>query len=262
MLDRILQRKREEVEALKRTVPVRELRAVIPDLPSPLDFKKVVARAPGERIRIIAEVKKASPSAGRLREVFRPGELAGAYERGGASAISVLTDGPFFGGSLEHLTEIRRVVSLPLLRKDFIVDPYQVFETRARSADAILLIVKAVEPSLFRDLFNLTLDLELHPLVEVHTEEELRLALEAGADLIGINNRELTTFQVSLETTFTLLPLIPEERVVISESGIRSREELLRLSEAGLDAVLIGEVLMRAADPASKLRELLGDDPG
>lgn len=265
MLEQILQNKRREVEARKGLVPLRELRSRATDLLPPLDFKKAITRGqgsgvrdPGEGIKAIAEIKRASPSAGILREDFDPEGLARAYAKGGASAISVLTDESFFQGSLQHIEEVRREVALPILRKDFIIDPYQVFETRAALADALLLIVAALEPPMLQDLLELALELQLHPLVEVHTEEELTKALEAGADLIGINNRDLRTFQVSLETTFSLLPHIPQGKVVVSESGIKGRNDIVRLSEAGLDAILVGEALLREADPAAKLQELLG----
>lgn len=238
-------------------MPLRELKARAADLLPPLDFKKAITRGPGEGIKAIAEIKRASPSAGILREGFDPEGLARAYAKGGASAISVLTDEPFFQGSLRHIEEVRMEVELPILRKDFIIDPYQVFETRASLADAFLLIVAALEPPMLQDLLGLALELRLHPLVEVHTEEELTKALEAGADLIGINNRDLKTFQVSLETTFSLLPHIPRGKIVVSESGIKDRSDVVRLSEAGLDAILVGEALLREADPGVKLRELL-----
>lgn len=258
MLDLILQSKKREVEARKGLVPLRELKARAADLLPPLDFKKAIARSPGERIKAIAEIKRASPSAGILREDFNPEGLALAYAKGGASAISVLTDEAFFQGSLRHIEEVRGAVELPILRKDFIIDPYQVFEARAALADALLLIVAALGPSRLQELLELAVELQLHPLVEVHTEEELMKALEMGADLIGINNRDLRTFRTSLETTFSLLPWIPRGKVVVSESGIQGRNDVVRLSEAGLDAILIGEALLRAADPGAKLRELLG----
>ncbi|MFN3476947.1 MAG: indole-3-glycerol phosphate synthase TrpC [Candidatus Methylomirabilales bacterium] len=258
MLEQILQNKRREVETRRGLVSLRELKARTADLLPPLDFKKAITRGPGEGIKAIAEIKRASPSAGILREDFNPEGLALAYAKGGASAISVLTDEAFFQGSLRHIEEVRGAVELPILRKDFIIDPYQVFETRAALADALLLIVATLEPSRLQELLELALELQLHPLVEVHTEEELTKALEAGANLIGINNRDLRTFRVSLETTFSLFPHIPPGKVVVSESGIQGRNDVVRLSEAGLDAILAGEALLREADPAVKLRELLG----
>lgn len=215
--------------------------------------------------RIIAEIKKASPSKGVMRPDLRPADLACAYQEGGAAAISVLTEHHFFQGELEFLTQVRGCCALPLLRKDFILDPYQLYEARAYGADAALLIVALLQlvtngapEERLRELMALCAKLELEPLVEVHVEAELEVALRADARLIGINNRDLHTFQTDLEVTLRLLREIPPEKLVISESGIRDRADILRLEEAGVAAFLIGESLVRAEDPAAKLRELRG----
>lgn len=265
MLERILQRKRQEVEERKERLPLSELKERAHLFPPPSNFKKAITRemGPGARgrggeVRVIAELKKASPSAGLLREDFRPAGLARSYAEGGASAISVLTDGPFFQGSLLHLQEVKEAVPLPVLRKDFILDPYQLYESKASFADAVLLIVAALQPSELRDSVALALDLGLHPLVEVHTVDELGLALEAGAHILGLNNRDLHTFQTTLDVTFRLLPFIPTDRVVVSESGIKGQDEVAKLQEAGVDAILVGEALMKERDVRGKLLDLLG----
>ncbi len=260
ILERILEAKREEVAARKAQVSLRELKARLHDLPPPRDFLQALnRRMAGGPIRLIAEIKKASPSQGIICADFDPEELAFSYAQAGAVALSVLTDGPFFQGSLQDLIRVRDVVSLPVLRKDFTIDPYQVYETRAWGADAILLIVAALTPGLLQELLGLSLDLGLHPLTEVHTHEELGHALQAKAPIIGVNNRDLKTFRVSLETTFALLPQIPSDRPVVSESGISSRDEIQRLEAAGVDAVLVGEGLLRALDVSAKIRELIGE---
>jgi indole-3-glycerol phosphate synthase len=260
MLEKILEAKREEVAHRKTQVSLRELKARLHDLPPPRDFYQVLnRRRDGGPIRLIAEIKKASPSQGIIRADFDPEALASSYAKAGAVALSVLTDGPFFQGSLQDLVRARKAVALPVLRKDFTLDPYQVYETRAWGGDAILLIVAALTPGLLQELLELSLDLGLHPLTEVHTQEELGHALQAKAPIIGVNNRDLKTFRVSLETTFTLLPQIPADRLVVSESGISSRDEMQRLEAAGIDAVLVGEGLLRAPDVSEKTRELMGE---
>ena len=207
---------------------------------------------------MIAEVKKASPSRGLIRADFDPAEIAAAYEEAGASAISVLTDEKNFQGRLEYLEAVHRAVSLPVLQKDFIIDPYQVYEARAALADAILLIVAALCREELTEFMALAEELGMASLVEVHTSEELDVALEVGAKVIGINNRNLQTFETKLETTLELAPKIPSDRILVSESGIFTRADVERLMAAGVDAVLVGEALMREPDPGTKVRELLG----
>jgi indole-3-glycerol phosphate synthase len=209
-------------------------------------------------IHVIAEVKKASPSKGVIRANFVPAALGQAYRDAGAHAISVLTDTPFFQGSLDHLVAVREAVDLPILRKDFHVDPYQLWEARAAGADAVLLIVAALLPPELTDLLHLCRELTLTALVEVHTRQELETALASGARLLGINNRDLKSFEVSLDTTFALVPFIPAEAVLVSESGISQPEDVARLASAGVDALLVGEGLLRHTDVGEALRRLLG----
>ncbi|HSB70589.1 MAG TPA: indole-3-glycerol phosphate synthase TrpC [Candidatus Methylomirabilis sp.] len=272
-LDKILTQTRADLMERRARVPLDELKAHCRDQGPPRDFLGAVGRlrgevqsagplVPSERrrggIKVIAEVKRASPSKGVIRADFAPAELARAYAKGGAHAISVLTDAPFFQGSLAHLTAVRSVVDLPILRKDFHVDPYQIWEARATGADAVLLIAATQEPSQLAGLLGLSRELGLTALVEVHTAGELEIALRSGADLVGVNNRDLKTFEVSLETTFSLLPLVPPEVVLVSESGISRRDEVVRLAAAGLDGILVGEGLLRHADAGQALRDLMG----
>jgi indole-3-glycerol phosphate synthase len=211
----------------------------------------------GSSRRIIAEVKRASPSKGLIRDNCEPVEVAKDYAGHGASAISVLTEERFFQGSLSYLEQIRGTVALPLLRKDFIIDPYQLTEARSYGADAVLFIAALLEPSRLRELREQATALSLDMLVEVHTEEELNAAIKAGAQLVGINNRDLKTFEVSLATTERLAPLIPTGMVAVCESGIDTVEQIRRVEELGIHVFLIGEALMRAARPGKKLKELL-----
>ncbi len=255
ILDEIVSAKREEIAEHKRLRPLESLRA----RPAYAEARRGFAaalRAPGRAV--IAEVKKASPSRGVIRANFDPVEIAGAYERGGARAISVLTDAPFFQGSLAYLAEIRRAVKLPLLRKDFILDPYQVYEARAFGADALLLICGILRDPELRDLHALAVETELDVLVEVQSGEDLQRALACGARLIGINNRDLRNFVTSLDVAETLAPLVPKDRTVVAESGLKTLADLQRLERAGVHAFLVGESLMAAADPEGALRELIG----
>jgi len=260
MLDEIVRHKREEVAAARRRVPPDAL-ARPRDLPPARDFRAALAAGPGE-IRIIAELKKASPSRGVIRADFDPVALAEGYARNGAAALSVLTDEKYFQGSLDYLEAIRARVDLPLLRKDFIVDPYQVRESRARGADAILLIVAALGGAELADLHALAREAGLHCLVEVHSGDELDAAAAVGAEIIGINNRDLRTFEVSLDTTRRLAPKLPREAIGVCESGIRSRADMLDLARLGVRCFLIGEQLMAAPDPGGRLAELLGAGKG
>jgi indole-3-glycerol phosphate synthase len=213
----------------------------------------------GNTRRIVAEVKKASPSKGLIRADFDPVSIARDYADHGASAISVLTEERFFQGSLEHLEQIRDAVDLPLLRKDFMLDPYQLLEAKSFGADAVLFIAAMLDPSLMRDLCEQAAELSLDSLIEVHTEKELEAAIAAGGQLIGINNRDLKTFEVSLSTTERLAPLVPLGTPVICESGIDGLEQIRRVEKLGIHAFLIGESLMRAPQPGKKLKELLND---
>ncbi len=260
VLDRILEEKRIEVGERSRAKPLSELRARVREVPPPRGFAKaLLPESTGDGVfRIIAEVKKASPSKGVIREDFDPVAIARAYERCGAAAISVLTDEKFFQGRLEHLEAVRREVAVPLLLKDFIIDPYQVWEARAVGADAILLILAALPgDSLLAHLSRAARDLGMDVLWEVHDEDELRRLVPFGPRLVGINNRNLRTFEVSLATTRKLMPHVPDGAIAVSESGFFRREELELMRGWGVGAFLIGESLLRAADPGAALEELL-----
>jgi indole-3-glycerol phosphate synthase len=253
VLEEILASTRSEVDRRMRELPVEELR--LEDSPSPRGFREALC-APG--IAVIAEFKRRSPSAGRLREHADLATMVGAYERGGAAALSVLTEGPHFEGSLEDLRAAREASTLPVLRKDFIVHPYQLHEARAAGADAVLLIVAALPSPLLCGLYEEARELGLDVLVEVHDSTELQAALAVEASLIGVNNRDLRDFSVDVRRTARLLADMPAGTVVVSESGIGSAEQLRALEEQGVQAVLVGESLMRAEDPELALRKLAG----
>ena len=258
VLDRIVDATREEVERRRRDVPLADLERRLTAPREDRPFSEGLTR-PG--ISIIAEHKRRSPSAGEIRAGSTVADIVGAYERGGAAAISMLTEGPHFGGSLDDLRQARAATLLPILRKDFIVDAYQVYESAVAGADAILLIVAALPRQDLAELHREALALDLDVLVEVHDEDELNCALEVvDADVIGINNRDLTDFSVDVERTFELLADVPAGKTVVSESGFHTREQLDELERVGVDAVLIGETLMRAADPELAVRELAGPD--
>jgi indole-3-glycerol phosphate synthase len=225
--------------------------------PPAKDFAAALSR---DRLNVIAELKKASPSRGVLRASFNPALLAPALEEAGAAALSVLTEPDFFQGGLEDLQLVGTLTGLPVLRKDFLFDLHQLYEARAAGADAFLLIVAILEPKELRRLLALGRELGMAALVEVHTADELKQALDAGAEIVGVNNRNLKTFEVSLETSLRLVEMIPEECVAVSESGLRSHEDLSGLRAAGFDAFLIGEHLMQAAEPGRALRQLLGGE--
>ncbi|MFC2022105.1 indole-3-glycerol phosphate synthase TrpC [Chloroflexota bacterium] len=257
ILDQIVADNRLELEARKHSLPLDELRRVALEQPPPLDFALALR---GDCIQLIAEVKKASPSRGIIRPDFNPVEIAQTYASNGASAISVLTESRYFQGGLNHLKDIRDTPGdkrLPLLRKDFILDSYQVYESRAYGADSLLLIVAILTPEKLEELLGLSHELGMGCLVEVHNEAELEIALRGQASIIGINNRDLSTFTVDLTTTKRLRPLIPKDRIVVSESGIKDRSDMAKLREWGIDAVLIGESLMSTVDIGAKMKELL-----
>ncbi len=223
-------------------------------IPEAVKSDKILKK--GNKIKFIAEVKKASPSAGIIREDFNYLNIAKEYEAGGASAISVLTDKEFFKGDLKYLSEIKKTVSLPVLRKDFIIDPYQIYEAKAAGADLVLLIARILTKEQIDTFLALTHKLGMESLVEVHDIDELNTVLETEASIIGINNRNLDTFETNIETTLQLCHLIPEEKIIVSESGIKTRADVLNLEKAGIDAILIGETLMRSQDITQKINEL------
>jgi len=256
ILEQIVADSRLELEARKRNLPLAELQRIALEQSPPLDFASALR---GNCIQLIAEIKKASPSKGIIRPNFNPVEIAQTYADNGASAISVLTEEKYFQGSLNHLKDARNALGnkrLPLLRKDFILDPYQVYESRAYGADSLLLIVAILSPEKLEKLLWLSHELSMSCLVEVHNEAEVEIALRSGARIIGINNRDLKTFTVDLTTTERLRPLIPPDRIVVSESGIKDRSDMEKLRQWGVDAVLIGESLMSAPDIAVKMKEL------
>jgi indole-3-glycerol phosphate synthase len=254
MLDKVIAQKREEVEQRKKVATMTYLQERIARQKPALDLALALK---GDYIRLIAEVKQASPSRGMLSPNFNPIELAQTYAEGGAAAISVLTEANYFMGSIEHLAAIKEVVGLPLLRKDFIFDPYQIYESRAYGADALLLIAAILSQRQFKELVSLSHSLGLRCLVEVHNEGEVEGAVLSEAEIIGINNRDLNTFVVDINTTRRLRPLVPKEKIVVSESGIKSRKDMEKLRKWGVDAVLVGEALITAGDVLVKMKELL-----
>lgn len=256
ILDDIVENKKEELAETKRRSPLTEIRTRAADAGPVRGFGKALAIKGG--IGLIAEVKKASPSKGVIREDFDPVQIARIYQEAGASCISVLTEQKFFQGKLEYLVAIRKAQDLPLLRKDFIIDEYQIFEARAAGADAILLIAACLEKDQIQDYLGTAAQIGLDVLVESHSYKELDNSLLAGAQLVGINNRDLSSFSVSLQTTLDLLKDVPDDRTVVSESGIKTRDDVVKLQQAGVDAILVGESLMREKDIAKKLKELLG----
>ena len=257
MLRRILARKAEEVAERAGRAPVEELKKRIREASPPRGFIKAIrSQIASGRPAVIAEIKKASPSKGLLREDFRPAEIAQSYERHGATCLSVLTDQDFFQGNDAHLQMAREACALPVLRKDFTIDPYQVYEARAIGADAILLIVAALDDGRIRELNALAQELGLDVLIEVHDAPELGRALALQPALIGINNRDLKTFQTNLETTLGLLDKIPSGTVVVTESGIQAPQDVDRLRTRGVNAFLVGEAFMKVAEPGAKLSEL------
>jgi indole-3-glycerol phosphate synthase len=258
VLEEIVEYKRYEVAARRQRYPLPEVCSIAASLPRPRDFLAALS-APG--LSVIAEIKRRSPAKGDLRPELDPGELAGGYARGGAAALSVLTDERYFRGSDADLRIARSAVSIPVLRKDFTIDPYQVFEARALGADAVLFIVRALPDALLQDLLSLADELGLSSLVEVHDERELERALRTTARIIGVNNRNLDTLSVDWQTSLRLRPLLPADRMTVSESGIESPQQALRLRQAGYDAILVGEALVRAVHPAALIEAMRGDLP-
>lgn len=260
-LDEIIKYKKKELNETKRKVPIIELKKRLDDLPPAKGFKEVfLSPAPDHKpiTRIIAEIKKASPSKGIIRNDFDPVKIARIYEKEGATAISVLTETHYFKGSTDHLQLIRQAVKIPLLQKDFIFDEYQIYEARVWGADAVLLISAILNTTALQRLIHLSRDLGLDCLLEVHNPKDLKKVLATEGEIIGINNRDLHSFEVDINNTLKLIPMIPKGMVVISESGINTREEIIRLQGAGVNGFLIGEALIREQDIGMKLRNLLG----
>lgn len=256
ILDRIVEAKAARLEAAKRRAPV----STFVERSASRTFHSLTdALGRAEQVNIIAEIKQRSPSKGIIRADFDPIRIAESYACAGAAALSVLAEEDFFGGSLDHLEAIRSRVALPLLRKDFIFDEYQLYESVSAGADAVLLIVAILEDGLLASLIELARKLRLDALVEVHSAHEMERAVEAGASIIGINNRDLTTFEVDLETSIALAALAPMGSVLVSESGIHNSADIRRLKPAGFNAFLVGEHLMRAADPGVALEQLIGE---
>jgi len=252
ILRKIVEYKKEEVEKVKKQFNLSEVISEAEKLKVSFNFKEALS---GKGINIIAEVKKASPSKGVIREDFDPVEIAKSYERGGARAISVLTDKQFFQGSPFYLRQVSEAVRLPVLRKDFIIDEFQIYGAKVLGAASFLLIVSILSDPQLRDFIELGRELGMEPLVETHTAEEVERALKAGAEIIGVNNRDLKTFSVSLETSISLAPLIKGAgKVMVSESGIRTEKDIKRLRKAGVDAFLVGETLMRSENPEEVLK--------
>ncbi len=260
LLEQIVSNKKREVASLEASRPLGIITSALGNMEKSRSFKQNLQGSGG--LKIIAEVKRASPVKGLLCSDFDPVRLARAYQRGGAGAISVITEKKYFKGDPAYISQVKKCTELPVLRKDFILSEYQVFESRVLKADAILLIVSILDQYMLRRLINLAADLGMAALVEVHNKEELKQAIAAGAEVIGINNRNLKTFNVSLSTTLELVGDIPEDILVVSESGIASREEILLLEQAGVDAALVGETLVRSTDPSARLRELKGMPAG
>lgn len=256
ILDKIVARKRDEIAAAKRQCPAKALEAQLAAAPPVRDFVAALTAQPG--MALIAEVKKASPSAGLIREEFDPVQIAGVYERHGAACISVLTDAEYFGGHLDDLRAVRQAVSVPVLRKDFLLDRYQVLEARAAGADCVLLIAECLDNEPLRDLFHYAAELGMHALIEIYQPNNLDRVLALDPPLVGVNNRNLKTFATDLEHTLRLASRVPAETLLVSESGIRSRDDVLRLEQAGVRAILVGETLMRAENVGAKVDELLG----
>lgn len=257
ILDTIMATKFEEIKEAKKIKSLDQLQDEVKNTSQPRDFKKAIeAQLAKNKAAVIAEIKKASPSKGVIRENFNPKEIAISYEKGGATCLSVLTDQQYFQGHAHDLKEVRAACNLPILRKDFMVDPYQIYEARAMGADCILLIVAALPLDLMQELEEMTHSLSMHVLVEVHNQEELDLAMHLKTPLLGINNRNLKTFDVSLHTTFDLIKNIGHDKIVVTESGIFTPDDVKSMQDRHVNTFLIGEAFMRESDPGQSLKTL------
>jgi len=256
ILQRILKRKSEEIAAGKSIASLEELVAQSRDCPSLRGFEHSIRQALRHGPAVIAEIKKASPSAGIIRENFQPGEIALSYTQAGAACLSVLTDIDFFQGHPEYLKQARKACHLPVLRKDFIIDPWQVYESRVMGADCILLIVSALEQSILQDLLDLAKDIGMDVLVEVHDEAEMERVLRLDHDLIGVNNRNLNTFETSLATSERLKKMLSGDQLLVTESGIKTADDVKRMQSSGINTFLVGEAFMRETDPGLALKRM------
>ena len=258
ILNAIVSKKKERLAVSKYALSLKDLKTKIRDVDSPRDFKRAIKRGQNGRIKLIAEIKRASPSKGIIKKDFDHLSIARVYEESAVDAVSILTEEDFFQGRLAFLSEVKQVLTKPVLRKDFIFDEYQIYEARAHNADAILLIAAILEKNQASEYLHIAYDLGLAVLFEVHNFEELEMALRVDSDIIGINNRDLKTLTINLQTTFKLREEIPPHKVIVSESGIKTREDVLKLEEAGIDAMLIGTSLMETDDIHKKINELQG----
>ncbi len=259
ILDAIVAKKKEGLKVVKAETPLKDLRMRLADIEKPRDFTGALKREPGERMRLVAEIKKASPSKGIIRKDFDHLSIARIYEGKTVDAVSILTEEDFFQGSITFIPDAKRVLTKPVLRKDFIFDEYQIYEARAYQADAILLIAAILGKNQASEYLHLSTELGLSVLFEVHEMKELEMAVQIECPIIGINNRNLKTMQIDLQTTFDLRKMVPPGKIIVSESGIRTKTDVQRLHEAGIDAMLIGTSLMEAEDIAKKIDELTGE---
>ena len=254
MLDDIVLSKQQEIESAKQQLTMEDLEVHLREHLAERSFRKAIG-GPG-KLSLIAELKRKSPSKGMLRAKFEPVDLAKSLERAGASALSILTDAPFFGGRIEYIDDVKKFTEVPILRKDFIIDPYQIYESAFYGADAVLLIVSILTEEKLIACMQAADRLGLEPLVEVHSKEELKTALSVGAHVIGINHRDLGTLKIDPELSAKLVPLVPAGKIIVAESGIQTAQDVKRMKGLGVHAILVGEALMSAADPASKVQEL------
>ncbi|MBI5192734.1 MAG: indole-3-glycerol phosphate synthase TrpC [Nitrospirae bacterium] len=261
LLIQIVENKKNELKEDKLTLPLKELRSRLGDIEPPRNFRAAISEPKGQSLNLIAEIKKRSPLKGTLIEELKVTTLSKKYEEGGAAAISVITEKKFFEGSPEYINMAKGASKLPVLRKDFLIDEYHIYEARYLGADALLFIAAILEPSVLSDFIALTSELGMSSLVEVHSEKELEKALKADARnlmIIGINNRNLRTFKVDINTTFRIMNEIPDGRIIVSESGIYSRDDVKMLADAGVNAVLVGEAIITSGNVVKKIKELIG----
>ncbi len=259
LLAKIVERKRKDLAQVKANLPLRELMAGIRDVEPPRDFFKAVSSIESRHINLIAEIKKKSPVKGVLIEDLKVDDLAKRYEDAGASAISVITEENYFSGNPEYIGVVKKAAHIPVLRKDFLIDEYHIYEARYLGADALLLIAAILEQSALSDFISLSAELGMPVLVEVHNEREIEKALKAKAEIVGINNRDLTTFNVDINTTFRVIKEVPQGKVIVSESGINNSDDVKMLRDAGVHAILVGESIVTAKDVGKKIQELIGE---